>query len=475
MGKLTALKITKLAKPGRYSDGAGLWLQVSKSGSKAWLLRFMRAGRARAMGLGPLHTVSLADARERARRERQKLLDGVDPIEARRAVRVAAISDAARTITFQDCAKKYIAAHEAGWKNSKSAAQWKGSLAGYVYPVFGRLPVREIDTGLVLRALKPIWNSKPETASRVRGRMERIIDWAKVMGYREGPNPATWNGHLKLLLPSPRSVKAVQHLPALPYQEIPELMSELREWEGITARALELTILTSLRTSEVLGARWSEFNTAERVWVVPAERMKGRKGKPRDHRVPLSDRALQILDLLPHDWGNEFVFPLSREGSPIPDKSMLSLLREIRPMAGWRFKGNGLDVTLFAGPDFQTHRLTPDDLGNQLRGSQVGLRVGGDLWYQPNAAFMTTVSVSFSTIGLNYWTRAAGGWHALGMLWIGPEVLALGGGRYHQVRAGMHVTGLRTWMFEWSGGFGYVRDSDNRDGLYGRFGLLTKL
>jgi hypothetical protein len=144
-------------------------------------------------------------------------------------------------------------------------------------------------------------------------------------------------------------------------------------------------------------------------------------------------------------------------------------------MAGWRFKGNGLDVTLFAGPDFQTHKLTPDDLGNKLRGDQIGARFGGDVWYQPNAAFMTTVSVSFSTIGLNYWTRAAGGWHALGLLWIGPEVLALGGGRYHQVRAGLHVTGLRTWMFEWSGGFGYVRDSDNRDGLYGRFGLLTKL
>jgi hypothetical protein len=216
MGKLTAASVNALKKPGRYGDGLGLWLQVTKARNgnavtKSWLFRFMRDGRARQMGLGPLHTVSLADARQRAQEARRMLLDGIDPIEARQAQRAAARLAAAKGLTFQAAAERYIKSHEVGWRNPKHRDQWRNTLATYAYPHFGELPVAAIDTGLVLKALEPIWTAKPETATRVRGRIESVLNWAAARGYRSGENPARWRGHLDKLLPARGKVARIKH------------------------------------------------------------------------------------------------------------------------------------------------------------------------------------------------------------------------------------------------------------------------
>jgi integrase len=301
--KLSPLKVARLKQPGRYGDGHGLWLQVSEQGSKAWLFRFMRDGKARQMGLGPLHTVSLQEARSRARQARQVLLDGLDPIDVKHERRTAARLDKARALSFKQCADDYIGAHAGAWRSSKHKAQWSATLDAYAHPLIGALPVAAIDTALILKILRPIWQEKPETASRLRGRIERILDWATVQGFREGDNPARWRGHLDALLPAKTKVRAVKHHPALPFAELPAFMAELRKRDSISASALEFTILTATRTGEAIGARWGEIDLKAKVWAVPAERMKA--GRP--HRVPLSDRAVAILDELPRDDSN-FVF-----------------------------------------------------------------------------------------------------------------------------------------------------------------------
>jgi integrase len=330
LNRLTPLRIKSAKAPGLYSNGGGLYLQISTFGTKAWVYRFMRDGVARKMGLGPLHTISLADARERALAARKQVLDGVDPIAAREAERGKAKVEAAKAVTFQQCAEKYIAGQEASWKNDKHRAQWPSTLATYVYPVIGSLPVAAIDTGLVLKVLEPIWNQKPDTAGRVRGRIELILNWATVREYRTGENPARWRGHLDNVLPKRSKVRAVQHHKALPYTEIPAFMAELREQEFISSRALEFTILTAVRTSEAIGAEWFEFNFAEKIWTVPGVRMKS----GRDHRVPLSDRALEILSALPRE--GQFVFPGRKAGKPLSSMAMLELVRGM--------KGDGLTV-----------------------------------------------------------------------------------------------------------------------------------
>ncbi len=246
------------------------------------------------MGLGPLHTVKLAEARESAREARKLVLEGIDPIEARNAKRAEARLAAATAMTFEQCAEAYIAAHKAGWKNSKHAAQWPSTLKTYAYPVFGSLPVQAIDTGLIMKAIEPIWQAKPETASRVRGRIESVLDWAKVRGYRDGENPARWKGHLDCLLPARSKVAAVDHHAALPYGEMGEFVAALREHEGIAARTLEFLILTAARTGEVIGATWAEIDLEQRLWTIPGSRMKA----GREHRVPLSDPAVSILEKL---------------------------------------------------------------------------------------------------------------------------------------------------------------------------------
>jgi integrase len=318
--RLSAVAVRN-AKPGLHPDGGNLYLQVADSGAKSWLFRFGRGGRERWMGLGPLITVSLAEAREKALECRKVLLAGDDPIEARKAARGQQMLDAAKTVTFRKCAEGFQSAHGAGWRSKRHSAQWDQTLAAYVFPVFGGLPVSAIDTSLVMKALEPIWTTMPETASRVRGRIERILDWAKVRGHRQGENPARWRGHLDHLLPARSKVARVNHLAALAYSEVPSFLTELRARDGIAARALEFTILTAARTSEVLGARWSEFDG--NIWVVPGERMKA----GREHRVPLSNRAIEILERLPRD--GEFVFIGAQRGSALNVAAMLRALKRM--------------------------------------------------------------------------------------------------------------------------------------------------
>jgi integrase len=326
IGKLTALAITQAKRRGYYGDGGGLFLQVSTSGAKSWVFRFKEIGRLREMGLGPTHTVSLAEARQKALECRKARLDGLDPIEARRGKRILAKLDAAKAVTFAACAERYIASHKAGWRNPKHAAQWPATLGTYVYPAFGSLPVQAVDVGLVMKAIEPIWVQKPETAGRVRGRIESVLDWATARGYRQGENPARWRGHLENLLPKKSKVRRVEHHAALPYVEIGAFMAELQRQEGVPARALEFAILTAARTGEVIGAKWDEIDLGERLWTVPAERM---KKADKEHRVPLSDAALAILDDLRKVQQDNFVFPGGKAGRPISNMAMLMLLRRM--------------------------------------------------------------------------------------------------------------------------------------------------
>jgi integrase len=321
--RLSAVVLPKL-KPGMHSDGHGLYLQV-KGGARTWIFRFMRQGRSREMGLGPLHTVSLSEARNKARECRQLLLEGQDPIEARKAKRAEVRLAAATAMTFKNCGEAYIASHQAGWKNPKHAKQWPATLETYAYPVFGALPVQAVDVGLVMKVLEPIWTEKPETASRVRGRIEAILDWAKARGYRDGENPARWRGHLENLLPRKSKVRAVEHLSALPYAELADFMAELRAQKGVAARALEFAVLTVARTGAVIGAQWSEISVAERLWTVPAARMKA----GREHRVPLCDRAIEILREMEPLREGEFVFPGWRPGKPMWNMAMLKVLQRM--------------------------------------------------------------------------------------------------------------------------------------------------
>jgi len=335
IGKLPAVALQKQMKPGMYSDGGGLYLQVSKSGAKSWIYRYQLNGRAREMGLGPLHTISLAKARSKARECRELRLDRIDPIEVRRARRTKERLAAATAMTFRQCAEAYIKAHKTGWKNAKHSKQWPSTLEAYVYPVFGDLPVQAIDTGLVMKALEPIWNEKPETASRVRGRIENILDWAKARNYREGENPARWKGHLDQLLPRKAKVaRAVrqaksksEHHPAMRYVDLPDFMTELREPTEVSAQALKFTILTVKRTQEIIGARWPEISAQEKLWTIPAGRM---KGEP-EHRVPLSDDALAAIEEMRPISGEDpkgFIFPGAKKGKGLGNMAMLRLLQK---------------------------------------------------------------------------------------------------------------------------------------------------
>lgn len=323
--KLTALQVDRAKKPGCYADGGGLYLQVTNSGAKSWLFRFMLKGKAREMGLGPLHAISLAEARLKAADCRKQLHAGIDPIEARKAARAAASVAAASTSTFEECADAYIAAHRAGWKNAKHADQWKNTLATYAYPVFGALPVASIDTPLVMKCLEPIWATKAETASRLRGRIENVLDWATVRGFRQGENPARWKGHLDKLLPARSKVAKVVHHAALPYSELGAFMTELRAQDGTAARGLEFLILTATRTNETQSATWDEFDRAAGIWTIPAERMKATK----EHRVPLSARALEILAAMHEAKQGDYVFPGARENRPLSNMAFLMILRRI--------------------------------------------------------------------------------------------------------------------------------------------------
>ncbi len=327
-GRLTALRVERAKQPGMYADGGGLYLQVSDNGA-SWIYRYMIAGRPREMGLGPLALYGLAEARAKALDARKLRHEGIDPIEARRAERAKARLDAAKAMTFNQCADAYIKAHRAGWRNDKHAGQWEATLKTYAAPVIGSLPVQSIDTGFVMKVIEPLWTTKPETASRLRGRVEAVLDWAAARNYRSGENPARWRGHLDKLLPERSKVRKVKHHAALPYAELPNFLVALREQEGVAARALEFTILTAARTGESIGSTWGEINWTEKLWAIRGTRMKG----GREHRVPLCHRALTILmELKPADLPNaaeQFIFSGGKPGRPLSNMAFMMLLRRM--------------------------------------------------------------------------------------------------------------------------------------------------
>jgi integrase len=327
--RLSAVKVSQVKVPGMYPDGAGLYLRIGPTGAKSWVLRYRHDGKRHDMGLGPFPDVGLAEARSRASVLRVQRLDGTCPLTARRAgrerVRVEAAAARARAMTFRQCAEAYIAAHEAGWRNAKHGAQWGNTLSTYVYPVFGELPVAAVDPALVLKVLEPIWSSKTETASRVRGRIEAVVDWAAARGHRSGENPARWRGHLDKLLPRKSKVSAVEHHAALAYDSISEFVEALRQRDSIDAAALELVILTACRTSEALNATWDEVDFAAKLWTIPGKRMKS----GREHRGPLSGAALAVLERMKSVRQSDFIFPGRVAQKPLSNMALLTLLKRM--------------------------------------------------------------------------------------------------------------------------------------------------
>ncbi|MEH2473642.1 integrase [Nitrobacteraceae bacterium AZCC 2161] len=331
-GKLKAKQVEHLSERGLYGDGGGLYLQIAKGGSKSWLFRFKTDGRSRWHGLGSARDVSLADARIKAGDARRLRLNGGDPIETKRASKVAARVEAAKAITFGAAAKRFIKANAPGWKNGKHAAQWNMTLLGidpngkpakndYCKSIRD-LPIPAIDTTLVLRIIEPIWATKTETANRIRGRIEAVIDAAKSKGEFKGENPARWKGHLDNLLPATSKVRKVRNHPALPYRQLPDFMRELREREGVAAAALEFQILTAVRPGNAVAARWDQIDRQAAVWVIPAALMKS----DAEHKVPLSDDALDALHRMEAlKDGSEYIFPNSK-GKPLSDASMAAVI-----------------------------------------------------------------------------------------------------------------------------------------------------
>ena len=333
-GKLSAVEVAKAKGPAVLHDGGGLYLRVSRTGSKSWVFRFQLDGKRRDMGLGPYPDISLAEARVKATAHRRQRHDGIDPLDAKVAQRAAQRLAVAKGRTFRECAAEFVEKNRAGWRNAKHRQQWENTLATYVYPTLGELPVAAIDTGLVMQVLDPIWTEKPETASRVRGRIEAVLDAATVRGFRQGPNPAQWKGNLAHILPARARVRKVVHHAALPFAELPAFLAALRNRPGMAARALEFGILTAARTDEVLGAPWCEIDLDAAVWTIPAERMKG----GREHRVPLSRAARAVLEgvrplaVQRDGWLTPMapVFPGPRRALPMSNMTMLMLLRRMQ-------------------------------------------------------------------------------------------------------------------------------------------------
>jgi integrase len=333
INKLSALGVQRATKIGLYGDGGNLFLRVGHGAAKSWVFRYFRNGKPHEAGLGSAITFSLKEARERARAFRQQLADGIDPIAARQKKRAERRLEMARAMTFRQAAEALIKAKATEWTNPRHAAQWPQTLTTYVYPILGSLPVQAIDTGLVLKTIELLWREKPETASRVRGRIESVLDWATARGYRQGDNPARWKGHLENLLAKTASTKAAvrretgrgEHHRALPYAELPEFMSRLRTQSGVVVRCLEFVILTAARSGEALGASWSEINLDERLWVVPGSRMKAGK----EWRVPLSDRAIEIITAMAAIRESDFVFPGGRARRPLSHNAMMMALQRM--------------------------------------------------------------------------------------------------------------------------------------------------
>lgn len=359
MGKLTARMVASLKEKGRYHDGDNLVLQVGPNGKKSWLFAYMMDGRSRSMGLGSASLVSLAEAREKAFELRRMVkLDRVDPLEARRAAL------AARPVpTFREFAEQWIARHEPTWKNAKHRQQWRNTLATYADPVIGDLAVNVITGDHITEILEPIWLEKPETANRVRNRIAMILDAAKAAKFRTGDNPAEWRGNLKHILPQQTKVRRTKHHGSVPYEKIPALMADLERRDSVSARALEFTILCASRTAETTLATWEEIDLEKRLWTVPENRTK----QGREHVVPLTDRALEILKSLPREADNPHVFVGSRWKRGLSDMAMLELLRGMRE--------RGVTVHGTARSGFRTWAAEtghPPDLAEAALGHVVG-------------------------------------------------------------------------------------------------------
>lgn len=324
--ELTAIEVKRLTRPGMHAVGevAGLLLRVKKSGTRSWVLRVLDAGRRRDIGLGGYPDVPLAEARARARQHREDLAQGVDPIVKKRATQAARIAERATRITFDEAARRCLAAKAHEFRNAKHAAQWENTLQTYASPVIGQLPVAEVELPHIIQILEPIWTTKTETASRLRGRIEAVLAWATVGGYRTGDNPARWKGHLDAVLAKPSRVAKVKHHRALPVSEIGAFMTELRKRDGMAARALEFAILTAARSGEVRGATWQEIDLDAALWTIPAERMKA----GREHRVPLSPDAVTLLRALPRLEGSKYVFVSPRGGS-LSDMALASVMKRM--------------------------------------------------------------------------------------------------------------------------------------------------
>lgn len=324
---LAAVALKKLPD-GWHADGGNLYLFV-RGASRTWVFRFTAPdGKRRNMGLGSIDSVSLAQARMHASALRAKAKDPltpIDPLEERQAASTAARREKARRMTFKQCALACLEALRPGWRNPKHAGQWLSTLEAYAFPTLGALPVADVDTALVTACLQPIWTTKTETASRVRGRIEAVLSWATANNLRQGENPARWRGHLDKLLAKPSQVATVEHHPALPYKEVGAFMQALKQTGGMGARALEFAILTAARSGEVRGATWGEFDLTERLWRIPAGRMKAR----REHVIPLSDAALALLRALPRVEGDAHVFPSAKPNRPLSDMTMTAVLKRM--------------------------------------------------------------------------------------------------------------------------------------------------
>ena len=320
------LQVARLKEPGLHFVGGvdGLALQVLPTGGRTWVLRMMVGDKRRSMGLGGYPDVTLAQAREAARQARAKVRLGVDPIEEARASQSQLKAAQASALTFEQCATAYIEAKEGEWKNDKHGQQWRNTLETYVYPVVGSLHVRDIELAHVSAILEPIWKTKTVTASRLRGRIESVLNWATTHGYRSGENPARWRGHLENLFAAPNKIKDEEHHPAIPVSMMGEFMDDLRTHDGMGAKALEFTALTASRSGEVRGALWSEIDLKAKLWTVPAPRMKGKV----THRKPLSDAAVELLVGLKRVAGSELVFTSPRGGT-LSDMTLSKLMQRM--------------------------------------------------------------------------------------------------------------------------------------------------
>ncbi|MPZ47018.1 MAG: tyrosine-type recombinase/integrase [Betaproteobacteria bacterium] len=327
--RLSPLFVTKTKEPGRHADGGNLYLVVEKQPAghvtKSWSFMYERAGKQTEIGLGSVNAITLDRARDKAFEFRALLAERIDPLQTKRERENKLAVSAAKGMTFDACASAYIDAHKPGWRNPKHAEQWTATLNTYASPVFGSLPVAAVDTGLVMKVLEPIWYTKTETATRLRGRIENVLGWATVRGYRSGDNPARWRGHLDKLLPMRSKVQKVKHHAAMPYAELPAFMAQLRTREGVAPSALQFIILTAARVSEAVNAQWGEIDFEARVWTVPAERMKA----GREHRVPLTKEAGAVLKRLQDKKQSDYIFPGWKIGQPLTGAACLELLDEM--------------------------------------------------------------------------------------------------------------------------------------------------